>query len=62
MHAGETILRVTKQIDFRDQYRLKAGDFVTFTNTSTTTFGTWIMVLCPDGKIRPVKPDEVSEN
>ncbi len=62
MTKGETILVVLKQIDFLDQFRLKRGDLVTYVGDNKSLGREpWIMVMCPDGKIRPTTSDEVQQ-
>ena len=63
MKPGETILATTQQIDFPDAFRLSRGMFVTYMSTiESSVTGSWLMVLCPDGKKRPVRADEVREH
>jgi hypothetical protein len=62
MIKGETILVVNTQVDFLDQFRLKRGDLVTYMGENRSLGREpWTMVMCTDGKIRPVAGDEVQK-
>jgi hypothetical protein len=62
MTKGETILVVTKQIDFLDQFRLKRGNLVTYLGDNRSLGREpWLLVMCPDGNVRPVTSEEVIE-